>query len=132
MTLSATMLAAVAAGGACGAVARYLVGIATLTALGPGFPLATILVNVIGSFAMGALVAAAALRFDMPPELRGLLAVGFLGAFTTFSTFSLDAVTLFERGRWLAAASYVTISVVLSIAALIAGLTIVRKLAATD
>lgn len=119
------LLIAVAAGGAAGALARYGVGV-IVGRLVHGFPLATILVNVAGSFAMGLLVSALALRWSVSPELRALLAVGFLGAFTTFSTFSLDAVALAERKQWLAAGGYVAVSVILSIAALVAGLRLGR------
>ena len=126
--ISYKMLVLVAAGGAIGAVGRYLVSHATTAMIGHGFPLATIIVNVSGSFAMGILIEVGALKFNLSPEWRALLAVGMLGAFTTFSTFSLDAVTLLERGRHIAALAYVTISVTASIAALIAGLTLARRL----
>lgn len=122
------MLLLVAGGGAIGAMSRYLVTATTIKLLGPSFPLGTLIVNVVGSFAMGILVAASALRFDLSVEIRTVLAVGFLGAFTTFSTFSLDAVTLYERGRPLAAGAYVLTSTVGSLAALAAGLVLVRRL----
>ena len=115
------ILLAVAAGGAFGAVARYLVYLATARLVGTGFPLATLIVNILGSFAMGVLIEGSALRWNISNELRSLLAVGVLGAFTTFSTFSLDAVALWERGRELAAFVYVSASVILCIAALFAG-----------
>ncbi|MCY4192665.1 MAG: fluoride efflux transporter CrcB, partial [Rhodospirillaceae bacterium] len=92
------MLLAVALGGAIGAVARYGVGVWTGRVLGHGFPWATILVNVTGSLILGLLISYMALRTQFPAEWRAFLAVGVLGAFTTFSTFSLDATTLMQRG----------------------------------
>src|SRR3546814_19075285 len=81
------LLAAIAFGGALGAVARHLaVGQVALWA-GPGFLFGTLAVNVVGSFAMGAIVELSALVWSPSPELRAFLTVGFLGAFTTFSTF---------------------------------------------
>lgn len=120
---------AVAAGGALGAVARHLTGLAALRLLGPHFPWGTLTVNILGSFLMGALIGALALRGHASPLLRAFLAVGVLGGFTTFSSFSLDAVTLIERRAHLAALGYVLASVLLSIAALIAGLRLIRLLA---
>ena len=122
---SPSLLAAVALGGAIGAIGRYAVGVAT-TRLVQGFPLGAVIVNVLGSFAMGLLVEALALRFSVSPELRALLAVGLLGSFTTFSTFSLDVVTLVERGRIGAAALYLGVSVTFSVLALVAGLRVGR------
>ncbi|MAQ85721.1 MAG: fluoride efflux transporter CrcB [Maritimibacter sp.] len=121
-------LSMVALGGAVGASARYLTGLAAIRLIGPGFPWGTLIVNVAGSFLMGVLVVALA-------ELGGnrfapLLMTGLLGGFTTFSAFSLDAVTLYERGAIGTAALYVSASVVLSLAALFAGLAAARGVAA--
>jgi fluoride exporter len=117
----------VAIGGAGGAVSRYLVMSTLGRWLGGAFPYGTLAVNVLGSFAMGALVALLA-RY-LPPmqaEIRAVLVVGFLGAFTTFSAFSLDVVTLYERGQWGAAMMYICVSVVVCVAALMAGLYLFR------
>ena len=124
------MLLAVALGGAVGAVLRYkTVGwIAHL--MGHGFPWGTLAVNVAGSFAMGVLVELAALKLTMSGEMRAFLAVGLLGAFTTFSTFSLDVATLWERGAVMAAGAYIAASVALSILALFAGLALIRTVVA--
>ncbi|MCY4237848.1 MAG: fluoride efflux transporter CrcB [Rhodospirillaceae bacterium] len=105
------MLLAVALGGAIGAVARYGVGVWTGRVLGHGFPWATIIVNITGSLILGFLISYMALRTQFPAEWRAFLAVGVLGAFTTFSTFSLDATTLMQRGAIGSAVFYVLMSV---------------------
>lgn len=118
----------VAVGGAAGSVARYLTGIAMTRLLGPGFPWGTITVNIIGSFVIGLLTEMMARKFSAPLELRLLLVVGFLGGFTTFSSFSLDTMALFERGEGLTAFVYVAASVLLSLAAAFGGLALGRSL----
>ncbi|HMA14937.1 MAG: fluoride efflux transporter CrcB [Bacteroidota bacterium] len=124
------VVAAVALGGACGAVARYFVVSQIGHWAGTGFPFGTLAVNVAGSFAMGLIVELSALAWLPSPELRAFLTVGFLGAFTTFSAFSLDAALLYERGELLPAAAYVAGSVVLSVGAFFAALALVRALLA--
>ncbi len=116
----------VALGGAIGAAARYGVGVA-LVRLG-AFPIGVLAVNIIGSFLMGLIVVY--LGQKMLSHLNPFLMTGILGGFTTFSAFSLEAYTLFERGEVGQAAIYVIASVVLSIAALIAGIFIMRGLLA--
>ena len=123
-------LLAVAGGGALGAVARYLVYIAAGRLLGADFPYGTLIVNVAGSLVMGALVEIMALAWSTSNEMRLFLIVGFLGAFTTFSTFSLDFALLYERGRFLLCAVYVMASVVCSVGALFLGMWIFRRLLA--
>jgi CrcB protein len=118
----------VAAGGALGASARYLVGVASGRLLGFGFPWGTLTVNVLGCFLMGLLIETMALRWTVGNELRAFLTVGVLGGFTTFSAFSADFALLYERDAYLSAALYLFASVGLSIAALFAGLFIVRSL----
>lgn len=115
-------------GGGLGAVSRHLSGMAVMRASGPGFPWGTMVVNIAGSLAMGLLIAWLARRSSGDAELRMLLATGFLGGFTTFSAFSLDAVTLYERGALTAAAAYVIASVTVSILALFGGLWLARQL----
>jgi CrcB protein len=110
----------VAAGGALGAAGRYLVNVATMRLLGPGFPWQTLAVNVLGSFLMGLLVVVLAKRGGM--ALAPFLMTGILGGFTTFSAFSLDAVTLWERGATGQALAYVIASVGLSVGALVLAL----------
>jgi CrcB protein len=116
----------IAAGGAVGAVARYVVMVGVARLWGSAFPWGTLTVNVVGSFILGALVEILALVWSPGEGVRALLVVGMLGAFTTFSTFSLDVVTLYERGALAAAAAYIIASVVLSVAALFAGLWVFR------
>ena len=119
-----TSLLHVALGGALGASARYLVGVGAVRLLGHGFPWATLVVNVLGSLAMGALVVLLAQKDAT--RLAPLLMTGLLGGFTTFSAFSLDVVTLYERGQVGAAAGYAAVSVVFSIGALFAGMTLMK------
>ncbi|WP_305968049.1 MULTISPECIES: fluoride efflux transporter CrcB [unclassified Mameliella] len=120
-----TPLLQVALGGALGASARYMTGIATARLLGKGFPWGTLTVNIVGSFLMGVLVVA--LLHLSANRYAPLLMTGVLGGFTTFSAFSLDAITLYERGQGALAAVYVAGSVILSLAALLAGLTLARS-----
>jgi fluoride exporter len=120
------MLFSIAAGGAIGATLRYLVMSGVGNVVGLAFPWGTMAVNVVGSFVLGALVETMALVWSPGAELRAFLVVGILGAFTTFSTFSLDVVTLYERGAFMEAGFYVIASMVVSIAALFAGLAIAR------
>lgn len=120
------MILSIAAGGALGAVARHMVNRASLAWFGPGFPWGTLAVNVAGSFLMGAIIGWMAREGTVSQELRAFLTVGFLGALTTFSSFSLDAVTLFERGATLQAAAYVAANVILALGALVLGLAVMR------
>lgn len=115
-------------GGGLGAVVRHGVSGVGLRLVGPGFPAATMVVNVAGSLAMGLLIGWLA-RHGGSNEWRLLAATGFLGGFTTFSAFSLDVAVLWQRGEAGAAAAYVAGSVVLSIAAVFAGLWLMREVA---
>ncbi len=118
----------VAAGGAIGALGRYGVTSLASTVLGHGFPYGTLIVNVAGSFILGVIIEVSALAWSPSPEIRAMLVIGILGAFTTFSTFSLDMVTLMTRGETAYAMIYVAVSVIFSIAALWAGMTITRAI----
>ena len=117
----------VAAGGAIGAVGRYLVGVGAVRVLGFGFPWGTLIVNVLGSLLMGILIEFIALRLSASNEVRTFLATGVLGSFTTFSAFSLDFAVLMERKEHMAAMFYLSASVVLSIGALFLGLALARS-----
>jgi CrcB protein len=116
----------VALGGAIGASLRYLTGLWLVRLFGQtGFPFAIITVNVAGSFLMGVFVVLAAQRGLT--HLSPLIVTGVLGGFTTFSAFSLEAVTLYERGDLGQAALYVLASVILSILGLMVGLWLARE-----
>ncbi|MGJ8545794.1 MAG: fluoride efflux transporter CrcB [Sulfitobacter sp.] len=120
-------LSLVALGGAIGAGLRFLAGTAMLRLTGPAeFPLAVLLVNVAGSFLMGIFVVVAAQRGLT--HLSPFVMTGLLGGFTTFSAFSLETVTLMERGQIGHAALYVALSVGMSIAALMLGLWAAREI----
>lgn len=118
----------VAIGGAFGSVCRYLTGIAVSRLLGMSFPWGTMVVNLVGSFAIGFLIELIARRFSASMELRLLLVVGVLGGFTTFSSFTLDALTLMERGTTGWAAFYVLATVILGLLAGYGGLAVGRSL----
>ena len=109
-------LSQVALGGAIGSCLRYLAGVSF------GAPMATLAVNVLGSFVMGALFILLANRTALSP----LLMTGVLGGFTTFSAFSLDALKLWESGETLQAGGYVLASVLFSLAAVFAGAALAR------
>ena len=115
-------------GGALGAGARHLTGRATLALFGPGFPYGTLTVNLVGGLAMG-LLAGTLMRTGASEAWRLFLGVGVLGGFTTFSAFTLDAVTLYQRGAGAVALGYVLCSVLGSVAALLAGLALARAAA---
>jgi fluoride exporter len=125
----ATLFAA-ALGGALGSVARYVLGFYAGAAFGTAFPWGTLVINVTGSFLIGVLAELFALRWQVSPELRIFLIVGICGGYTTFSAFSLEVMTLIDRGAAAQAAAYIVGSVVISLAALYAGLFLVRRLLA--
>lgn len=116
----------VAAGGAIGASARHLVGVASLRVFGASFPYGTLIVNVLGCLVMGVFVGLLAARFQGSEALRLFVATGFLGGFTTFSAFSLDFTVLWDRGETGLAIGYVAVSVLVSLSALAAGMWLVR------
>lgn len=124
------MLFSIATGGAIGAVLRHLTGMAALRLWGPDYPWGTLLVNILGSFIMGLLVGLFAHLWQPSQEMKAFLTVGLLGGFTTFSSFSLDAVMLWERGNMAGAALYVLSSVAVSLAGLVGGLYLMRSLSA--
>jgi fluoride exporter len=115
-------------GGGLGAALRHGVNLAAARLFGMGFPYGTLIINVLGSLAMGLVAEYFALKVGLPQRWRLFLTTGILGGFTTFSAFSLEAALLYERGQIAGAAIYVVASVVLSIGALFAGLAIVRML----
>lgn len=118
----------VAIGGAGGSVARFLFVRMSLQLFGPGFPWGTLLVNIFGSLAIGILSGVFLSKGTNHEPLRLLLMTGFLGGFTTFSAFSLDAVDLISRGSYGAAVTYIALSVIPAIIATVLGLAIARSL----
>lgn len=121
------MILAIAAGGAIGAVLRHYLNNFAATLLGTGFPYGIFAANIIGSFLMGVLVVYFALAGEGTQTLKtSFLTVGLLGAFTTFSTFSLDAALMIERGQIGMAGLYIGGSVILAIGGLFLGMAITR------
>ena len=116
----------VALGGALGACARYLVGRWSLVTFGPGLPLGTLLVNISGGLAMGLLAGWLGRQASDSEQLRLLVGVGVLGGFTTFSAFSLEVVTMIERGDMMWALAYALASVTGAVLAVFAGLWLAR------
>ena len=128
-SVNGMMLAAVAAGGACGAVLRYLVSQMVGAGLfGFAGPMATLMVNVAGSAMMGIVAGLLAAGIALPDAWRGFIAVGFLGALTTFSSFALDAGSLADRQGLASSALYVGLSVTLSLVAFLAVQALVTSL----
>ena len=119
--MSLHMLLAVAAGGALGAVSRFFVTSSVIYVFGNSLPFGTLVVNIIGSFCLGALVEVFPVAWSVSPELRNFFIVGILGSFTTFSTFSLEVVELWSRGDLFYAGIYVIGSVCLGILGFICG-----------
>ena len=115
-------------GGFAGAVARYLLDARVSTLSGGAFPWGTFAVNVSGSFALGLLFALVTERAALPPEVRGPLMIGFIGAYTTFSTLMLESWRLIEDGAWLLAALNLGGSVLVGMFALVAGVALGRAL----
>lgn len=125
--MNALTLMYVGVGGAVGSMARYAVNVLCTRFLLIDFPVATFAVNVLGGFLMGAWIAA--ITFLLPAkakELHLLVAVGFLGGFTTFSAFSLEIFLLFDRGLAVQTVLYIAGSVFFSVMALLAGMWVVK------
>ena len=115
-------------GGGLGSALRHGVNRLSLAWFGPSFPIGTLFVNVAGSLAMGLLIGIFATMEPVSNNMRLFLATGVLGGFTTFSAFSLDALTLWERGAIGLAVLYVAASLLLSFAAVAAGFFLTRAL----
>ena len=121
-------LVIIALGGALGAVSRFLMGNAVSKAVGSALPYGTFVINLVGCFAMGLLMTIIVDRELLSAAWRLFLCVGFLGGFTTFSSFGYEALMLLNEGRLLAALTYVSGSVVLGLAAAAAGVLCARAL----
>jgi len=121
-------LLAIALGGATGAVMRFLVSTGVHRLAGRDFPYGTLSVNVVGSLVMGFLYIILIERASLGAEWRAVLLVGFLGAFTTFSTFSIETLNLIENGELIKAGTNVIISVVLCLLAAWSGVYVGRQL----
>ena len=109
-------------GGFAGAIVRYLVGARVSAATGGNFPWGTLAINLSGSFVIGLLFALMIERAVLPAEWRVPLMIGFIGSYTTFSTYALESYRLIEDGAWLAAGGNLLGSVALGMAALIGGI----------
>lgn len=116
-------------GGGLGAAARHGVNLLSAQVAGSRFPWGTLAINVLGSLLIGVLAEWFALRTQLPQPLRLFLITGVLGGFTTFSAFSLEVGLLMQRGQMGAAAGYVLASVVAAVAAMFAGMYLVRHVA---
>lgn len=119
----------VAAGGAFGALCRYVLASAIIGTFGRGFPYATMTVNILGSLLMGILIGVIMTKLPKGEGFYALMVIGALGGFTTFSAFSYDAYMLLERGEYVGAGLYIFGSVILGILAFIAGMFLFRLVA---
>ena len=126
--MNAQMLMFVGLGGAVGAMGRFVVMSAVGHVTHTGFPWSTLTVNVIGALALGAVLELSALTWSPSPEIRAMIVVGGLGAFTTFSTFSMDLYYLIDRGAIVNAAMYAMGSVLVCLVAFWAGMSLLRMI----
>lgn len=126
MTISLAQLLAIAVGGALGAISRFLCVAWITSHVGKGFPWGTLAVNVIGSFVIGIMYVVIMSKLHLEPEYRAIVVTGFLGAFTTFSTFSLESFELFHQGQIGVAFTYIGTSVILCVLAVWAGTALAR------
>jgi len=121
-------LLAIAGGGAVGASLRYFISQKVHQWLGINFPYGILVVNVLGCLLMGVLAALMIERLDVSPIWRGAILIGFLGGFTTFSSFSIDTIRLYEQGQMLSAGLYVVLSVLLCLSATMFGIVLGRSI----
>ena len=124
------VMLSVALGGAIGAVGRYWISTQVSHMAGMAFPWGTLAVNVLGCAIMGALVELMALVWSPSQELRAFLTVGMMGALTTFSAFSVEVVLMLERDQWMTAALYISLSVILSVGAMLGAMAMLRSVLA--
>ncbi|HEU4682680.1 MAG TPA: fluoride efflux transporter CrcB, partial [Gemmatimonadales bacterium] len=120
------MLLYVAIGSALGGVSRYVLGGLVQRLLDTTFPAGTLLINISGSFLLGAILRYAFETPTITPEVRALLTIGFCGGYTTFSTFSYETMALLRDGEWVRAGVYIAASVLLSVAGTFLGFAVAR------
>jgi CrcB protein len=118
----------VAAGSALGGMARYLLAGWAQRAVDSTFPMGTLVVNIAGSFLLGFILRYTMDLASMSTEMRVFLTIGFCGGFTTFSTFSYEAIALLQEGQWSRASVYILSSVAVSLAATLAGLAVAQQI----
>jgi CrcB protein len=121
------MLFYVAVGSAIGGVSRYIMGGLIQRLLDTTFPAGTLLINISGSFLLGAILRYAIETPTLSPEIRAFLTIGFCGGYTTFSTFSYETVALLEDGEWTRAGLYVGASILLSLLGVFLGFALARE-----
>ena len=121
------MLWYIAVGSAIGGVSRYLLGGFVQRVLESTFPVGTLLINLTGSFLLGAILRYGVETPTLSPEVRGFLTIGFCGGYTTYSTFSYETAALLEDGEWARAGMYVALSVVLSLVGTFLGFALARE-----
>lgn len=119
---------AVAIGGALGALSRYWVVGVVSSLFSRSFPFGTLAVNITGSFLIGLGYVIIVEKLEVATEWHAIVMVGFIGAFTTFSTFSLEAVVLIQEGRMLAATLYILASVIVCLVAVMSGILLAKQL----
>lgn len=117
----------VAVGGAFGAVARYLINVSPLSSVFDKFPLPTFVINITGSFLIGFLMILFADKYSSNENLRMAIIVGFLGAFTTFSTFEMEMFGLFKDKQLITAFLYLALSVIVGFLGVVAGVSLGRR-----
>ena len=120
-------LLVIGCGGAVGAMMRYGLGLRVTLLAGSAVPWGTLLVNIVGCFLAGLLFALAVTRIPLSDLLRNGLQIGLLGGFTTFSAFSIDAITLFDQGLWLRGLLYIVTSVIVSLLGAYLGMSVGRN-----
>lgn len=125
---TAVKILSIAAGGAFGAVARYLVNISPIAALFDKFPFPTFVINIVGSFLIGFVVTMFAGRVDVSENVTMAIIVGFIGAFTTFSTFEMEIYGLVRERQLFLAMSYLLLSVLVGFLGLLAGVALARRI----
>ena len=113
--------------GAAGTLLRYALQGIVQYRTGPDFPTGTLTVNILGCFLLGGVGQFALQHLSVPPDWRIAMTIGFCGAFTTFSTFGWETVGMMKEGQWIAAAAYVTLSVIGGIWALLAGVRLASR-----